>query len=135
MFRSTMASPMAPARLRTSAETRRLRADRGVERRASASEAATLRVPDPRVEPAIEQIHEQVRQHENERGHEHGRLHERIVPLEDGRHGKAPDTRPREDGLRDDGAAQEGPQLEAYDGDDGDERVPERVLHDDPPVR
>src|SRR5262249_6055517 len=118
-----MASPMAPARLRKSAETTRLRGDRGAGRAASVGDGATLRVPEPRVEPAIEEIHEQVRHHEDERGHEHGGLHEGIVALEDGRYGEAADTRPREDGLRDHRAAQERAQLEPDDGDDGDEGV------------
>src|SRR5215470_4995979 len=118
MFKRTMARPMAPARLRTRAETSRLRGDRGATRVGSAGKGVTLRVPDPRIEPAVEQIHEQVRQHEDQRGHEHGRLHQGIVALEDGRHRKPADARPREDGLRDDGAAQQRAQLESDDGDD-----------------
>ena len=67
-------------------------------------------------------------------GHEqHGALHEREVLGENAADDEATEPRPAEDGLHDDGAGQEVPELQAEDRDHGDERVLEGVAHDDAP--
>src|ERR1700730_4224359 len=113
MFRITITRPAAPARLRTSVAVKRPRParDRGMGKPAS----ATLRVPDPRVEPPIQEIDREGRADEDESGHEDGGLDERVVALEDGGHREAAHARPGKNGLRDDSAAQQGAQLETND--------------------
>src|SRR5439155_16961325 len=125
-FRVTMIRPTAPARLRASAERRRPRPDRGERGAAAARVGGTLRVPDPRVEPSVQEIDQEVRENEEESGHKYGGLHQRVVSLEDGGHGEPSHTGPGEDRLRDDGAAEKGSQLEPDDRDHGNQRVPQR---------
>src|SRR5438552_2317941 len=92
-------------------------------------------IANARVEPAIEDVHEQIDQDEHDGDEQHAALHDRVVTLEDGRDGKAPHTRPREDGLGDDGAAQEKAVLEPDHRDHGDQRVLEGVLAHHAPGR
>src|SRR5713101_3526379 len=93
-FRVTMTRQTALTRLRTRAERRRPRPDRGERDAASARVGGTLRVPDSRVEPSVQEIDQEVREHEDERGHEHCGLHQRVVSLEDGGHREPPHTGP-----------------------------------------
>src|SRR5207244_2523766 len=69
-------------------------------------------------------------------GHEqHGALHERKVLREDPADDEAPEARPAEHGLDDHGARQQIAELEPEDRDHRDQRVLQRVPHDDPPPR
>src|SRR5712691_11307283 len=61
------------------------------------------RQPDARVDEGVEDVHDQVDTHDHEAGHHHHALHERKVALEDALVEQAPDARPREDDLDDDG--------------------------------
>src|SRR5580765_2184277 len=90
---------------------------------------------DPRIDEAIGDIDERIDQHVAGGDEQHGALHEREVLGEDAADDEAPEPRAAEDGLHDDGAGQEVPELQAEDRDDGDERVLEGVAHDDTPPR
>src|SRR5712664_3695445 len=62
---------------------------------------------DPRVEIAVENVHEEVADEIERAQHEHAGLHDRIVASGDRLEDQAPEARPREHGLGDHGAAQE----------------------------
>src|SRR5436305_1830150 len=68
---------------------------------------ATSLIPDPRIEPRVQQVDREVDEHERERDDEHAALHERNVTREDALHHQRADAGPREDGLGEDGAAEE----------------------------
>src|SRR5512137_687333 len=89
---------------------------------------APLLSPDARVEDAIGKIHQEVEDHEDRRREEDARLHHRVVPIEDGLDRQPTDPRPGEDRLRHYGPAQHVAQLQPHDRDDGNGRVPHRML-------
>ena len=65
----------------------------------------------------------QVDQHEAHRDQQDDALHQRVVAREDRVHHQPPDPRQREDGLGDDGAADQRAQLQPDDRHDRDQRV------------
>ena len=85
---------------------------------------------DPRVQPRIERVHREVDQHEGERDDQHAALHERHVAGQDALDHQGAHAGPGEHGLGEDGAAQQIARLHAHHGDDGDERVLQRVPPD-----
>src|SRR6266851_3712167 len=62
---------------------------------------------DPRIQVAVEHVHEEVAAEIERAQHEHARLHDRIVARGDRLEDQPPEPRPREHGLGDDGAAEE----------------------------
>jgi hypothetical protein len=90
---------------------------------------------DPRIEPDVDQIHEQVH-HEKDDGHDedHG-LHGRVIALAHRLDQRRPHARHDEDDLHDDEAAEQATAPPADEGDDGQERVPERMMVDDRALR
>src|SRR5689334_21817761 len=92
---------------------------------ASRFPASRLLILDARVE-----IDGQVDEHEGERDDEHATLHDGKVAGEDALNHEQPHARPREDGLGEDGAAEEIARLHPDQRDDGNERVLEAVAED-----
>src|SRR5438093_816323 len=78
-----------------------------------ATTAAGSAISDPRIDPAIQEIHEQVAQDEADGDEQDHTLHERIVAREDGVHHQAPHAWQGKDVLGDDGAADQGAELGA----------------------
>src|SRR6266850_4731043 len=84
------------------------------------------------VDEAIRDVHKQIRDDVRAGGEQDDPLHERVVLLQDRVDRQLPDALPREDGLDDDASREEPPDLQTDDGDDRDERVPQRVAqHED----
>src|SRR5512143_3538502 len=112
-----MAASTTTSRKLTDAQTKMgtLRRDRAVRVPNSAVSA-----PDARIKDAICDIHQKVHHDEHGCGHEDAGLHDRIVPVIDGLDCQSPDSRPGEDGFRDDRTSQEVPELEPYDRDNRD---------------
>ena len=80
-----------------------------------------------RVGPGIEQVHHQIDADIEQPDHQQvGGDHRHVHPL-DGRDEQEPQSRPLEDGLGDDGKGNERAQLQADDGNDGDEGVAQRM--------
>src|SRR5215470_2397354 len=92
------------------------------------------RVPDPRIQVAVEKIDGQVDDHEEHRDEEARALRHRIVPLVDGPEHEPTDSGEREHLLDDDRAAEQDACLQSGDGDDGDQRVAEPMLEDHEPT-
>src|SRR6185369_1450040 len=99
-------------------------------RRASRFRPARLFILDARIEVRVEEIDGEVDQHEGEGDDEHAALHEREIAGEDALDHEEPYPRPREDGLREHGAAQQIARLHAHHGHDGDEGILEPVTED-----
>src|SRR5882724_718941 len=83
---------------------------------------------NPRVEIAVEQVHEQIAGEIEGAQHQHARLHDGVVARGDGLEDQPAQPRPREDGLRDHRAAQELHEEQDGEGDDREQRVPQPVL-------
>src|SRR5437867_5434189 len=83
---------------------------------------------NPRVEIAVEQVHAQVAGEIEGTQHQHARLHDRVVARGDRLEDQPAQSRPREHGLGDDGAAQELHEEQDGEGDDRKQRVPQAVL-------
>src|SRR5712692_2358120 len=98
--------------------------------RLRAATRPTLLIPNPRIEPRVEQVDGEVDEHERERDDEHAALHQRNVAREDALDHERADAGPREHRFREDGAAEEIAGLDADDGDDRHERVLQRVSDD-----
>src|SRR6185503_4610436 len=82
-----------------------------------------LAEPDPRVEEAVDHVDHQI-QNDDARGQEQvDALDDRVVAPGDGVEQELADTGQDEDALHDHSAAEEGRQLEAHDGDDGDHGI------------
>src|SRR5712691_9470659 len=82
------------------------------------------------VEEAIADIHTQVEEHDRGPADEKNALQERIVALGDRAQHEAAHAGQREDLLDHDGPAEQVAELEPDEGDDRDERVPQRVVAD-----
>src|SRR6266702_6829589 len=121
----------APA-ARRSIRHRRARTGRGA---AGWAMAAGSAIPDPRVDPAIEEVHQQVAQDEAYRDEQHDALHERVVAREDRVHHETADAREGKDILRDYRPADQRAELKTQHRDDGDQGVLEDVAADDLPLR
>src|SRR5580765_1090705 len=98
-------------------------------RRARLAGACSARA-DARIEEAIDQVDAEVDHDEEHGGDEHGALHDGVVAVVDRLDGEPADTRPREDRLGDDGAAEQGTELQPGDRDDRHRRVLQGVLDD-----
>src|SRR5215208_7718839 len=68
------------------------------------------------VEECVQDVHQEVHEDDGQRRDQHGALHDRQVALLDRVEGEAPDPRDVEDGLGQDGTAEEDAEVEAEDG-------------------
>src|SRR6476620_11346422 len=84
-----------------------------------------------RIEEGIHHVHNEVQRDDEERAHEDGPLDRRQVALLDRVERQSADAREVEDGLREDRAAEQDPEVEAEDGDDRRDRRSNAVLEDD----
>src|SRR5687768_2510225 len=110
----------------------RARAPRAV---AGSSTVAWLAaIAHPRVEETVEHVHEEVGEDHHHRDEHDQVLHDRIVAPEDGLDEKARDAGQVEHVLGDDEAADEEGELDADDGDHGQDRVLQRMAPDDDPL-
>src|SRR5262249_25821873 len=89
-----------------------------------------LSVRNPRIEPAVQQIGDQVEQHDQARENERDCHDDGRVVGEDGADQQGPDARHPEDLLGDDRAREDGRDLQRHQGQDGNEGIAHRVLHD-----
>src|SRR5215510_14648237 len=113
-------SPTAAPRCRTS--------------RRSAPGRRPSAVSDARVQDGIGQVHQQVDDDVGGRDEEDRALHQREVLVQDPADDEPAEARPAEDGLDDDGAGQEVPELQAEDGHHRDGGVLQAVAdHHRPP--
>src|SRR6266446_1532175 len=92
------------------------------------SESLGTGTPDPRVEIAVQHVHEEVARQVERAQHEHAGLHDRIVARGDRLEDQPSEARPGEHGLGDDGAAEELHEQHDGEGDDGQQRVLQSVL-------
>src|SRR5712691_6298571 len=95
---------------------------------------ATSGVPDAWVEDRVHEVHHETDEYDEERYDDDRRLHDRVVPGGDGVQDVAADADPAEDRLGEDGAAEQGAELQADDGHDRYERVAEGVPEHDHPI-
>src|SRR5262249_6914567 len=84
--------------------------------RAAETSASASAGTDAGIEDAIEEVDREVEDDEQNRREEDRALHDGVVPVVDRLDGQPPDTRPREDGLGDDRAAQQRAELQPGDG-------------------
>src|SRR6266481_6746640 len=99
--------------------------------RGGLSELLASRVPDPRIEHGVQEIHEEIHEDDDRDYEQVDALDHRVIALEDGVEEKAAHARQLEDGLDDDRPAEDLRELYAEDGDHGDEGVLQAVLEDD----
>src|SRR5437667_138341 len=92
------------------------------------SESLGTGTPDPRIEEAVQHVHEEVARQVERAQHEHAGLHDRIVARGDRLEDQSSEARPGEHGLGDDGAAEELHEQHDGEGDDGQQRVLQSVL-------
>src|SRR5205807_8306634 len=92
-------------------------------------------VADSRIEPRVEEVHDQVDEDETQCDDQHAALHQWKVTREDALHHQRADTRPGEDRLGEHRADQEVAGLHADDGDDRDERILQPVAQHDGALR
>src|SRR5215831_13229429 len=83
---------------------------------------------DPRIEIAVEEVHEEVAGEIETAQHEHAGLHDRVVARGDRLEDEPAEARPGKYGLGDDGAAQELHEEHHREGDDRQERVLQTVF-------
>src|SRR5262249_8064624 len=88
-------------------------------------------IPDPRVEVAVEEINPEVDEGEGQGDDQDAALDQREVAGQDPLDHEGAHPRPREDRLGQHGTAQEVPGLDAHDGGDRQQGVPEAVAHND----
>src|SRR6267142_7115054 len=97
----------------------------------TAISAGLTAIADPRVEDAVQHVHEEVGQNHDD-GDEHDEvLDDGVVAPEDRLDQEPRDAGQVEDGLRDHEAADEKRELDADDGDDREQGVLERMTPDD----
>src|SRR5207249_4193115 len=92
------------------------------------SESLGTGTPDPRIEVAVQHVHEEVARQVERAQHEHAGLHDRIVARGDRLEDQSSEARPGEHGLGDDGAAEELHEQHDGEGDDRQQRVLQSVL-------
>src|SRR5918998_850528 len=88
--------------------------------------ASATSQPHSGVEDSVEYVHEQVDQHEEHGSIEDDTLDRSVVPGAYGLVGVKADPRPRENGLRDDGAPHEQSHLQPYNRNGRQHGVPDR---------
>ena len=81
-----------------------------------------------RVDVGVQRVDEDIEDDEPDADDDDRPLDDRPVARLDAVDDDRPQSGPVEDRLGDDGAADERPELQTQDGDDGDERVPQGVL-------
>src|SRR5688572_32670536 len=118
------ASARAPARMISPSIAQALTKSGLRAARPSPTRSATS---EPRVERRVEQIDAEIEQHEDPAEQQDHALDDGIVALEDRVEQQPADTGQREDVLDHDNAADDVAELDAGHGDDGDERVAQRV--------
>src|SRR5437773_8809081 len=128
MAASNTAAPNGASRARAARRSASQRRSRTAGSRATSARSAK---PDSGIDPAIQQVDEEVADDEADRDQQNYALHERIVARKDRVDHEAPDAGQREDVFRDHRAADQRAELEAHDGDDGDERILQHVAVDD----
>src|SRR5216684_1285447 len=133
---SITTTPRGARRVRAACRSTTHRRSRtGTEVAAHTMTGAGSAISDPRIDPAIEEIHEQVAQDEADGDEQDHPLHQRVVPREDRVHHEAAHPRQGEDILGDHRPSDQGAELETQHGDDGDEGILQDVAADDAPFR
>ena len=92
-------------------------------------------VAHARVEERVQDVDDQVRDDDEDRAEEHRALDRRQVGVDDRVVGVAPDAGDVEDRLREDGAAEQDPEVEPGERDDRRQRRPQAVPEDRPAAR
>src|SRR5262249_38741090 len=92
------------------------------------ADAARSRVPDPRIEPCVGQIHQEVQRDEGRRDQHDVGLHHGIVAEQDGLDGEAAHSGQREDRLDDNRAGEQRAELPPHDRVHGNQRVLQSLL-------
>ncbi len=92
-------------------------------------------MPNPRVDQAVGQVHQQVDENDDRRDQHHPALQCRVVAPADRLDQPFADTRPREDGLGEHRAGHQRADLQPDDGDHRDQRVAQCMQADDAPRR
>src|SRR5262245_37139184 len=114
-----MAKNASAARITAPTIAPRWRASR---RATPARAAGTSADADPRIDEPIGDVDERIDQHVAGGDEQHRALDEREILGEDAAHDEPSQAGPAEHGLDDDRAGQQVAELQAEDGDDGDER-------------
>src|SRR5918996_1084496 len=96
--------------------------------------AEPLTRTDSGIHEPIRDFDEEVGEEDPDRHDDDHALHDREVTAEDGVNEEHADAREREDRLRDDGAPEETRDADAEDAEDRQQRVPEGVCPEDPPL-
>ena len=78
------------------------------------------------IDQRVDEVGEKIDEHVGDRDQQDAALQQRIVARLDGLHGQAADARPGENRFGDDGAGEQRAELQAEDGEDGNQRVAER---------
>src|SRR3989338_2795529 len=91
-------------------------------------------ITDPGIRQVVKNVREKIHHEIRGGNNQNASLDQRVVPGLDGLDGKAPDPRPGEDGLRDDGAGKESAELKPYNRDDREKGIAEGVFQPDPPL-
>src|SRR5438094_8208059 len=102
--------------------------------RGSRSVVADLLIRDARIEPAVGDVRDEIKEDDEERPHHQDAHQERIVPREHRLYEEASDPRPGEDRLGDDRAGKEAREAERHDRHDGYERVLHGMPRQDDPL-
>src|SRR5712692_8918225 len=92
---------------------------------------ATRSEPDARVDERIDGVDRQIDCHKSDGVHQHDARDQRIIARGDAGDQEVADAGPREHGLHDDRASEQGAQLEADDGHDRDQGVAQDVAPED----
>src|SRR5262245_43925384 len=92
-------------------------------------------IPDPRIEHGTHDVDHEVDQYVGSAGQEDEALHDGDVTVQDHVDRQPSQALAGEHVLDDDTPAEQRAELEADDGDDRDDRVPERVAKQDHPIR
>src|SRR2546426_3258254 len=95
------------------------------------SRAIALLVPDPGIEHAVRQVDHQVQDQDDRGDEENDGLQHDEIPVDDAVDQQGPHAGHHEDGLDDDDAAQQPGELIPRNGQDGQERVLQRMSPDD----
>src|SRR3989442_7821600 len=99
--------------------------------RGIASRAASSLVPDPGIEHAVRQIDHQVQAQDDRGDQQDDRLQHDEIPMDDAVDQQGPHAGHHEDRLDDDDAAKKARELITRNGQDGQERVLQRMSSDD----
>src|SRR5947208_197088 len=136
---AVMAPPAAPSGLRRmnrpSVVPHPGRAGAPTTTRSTGTPTGLATIAHARVEHAVEHVDEEVAEDHHDGDEHHEVLHDRVVAPEDRLHEEARDAGQVEDGLGHHEAADEEGELDADDGDHGQDRVLEGVAPDDHALR